>query len=578
MFAFNLVVLAAITLQGGQGGGGFGGELGGGGFGGGGFGGGLGGSYVGMSLPLQEEQFEHILTPGDKTDWPFEAQEGDVYIFRAESEIFDPAIEVTDPQDKKVGENDDEAPGKQNARLLVFFDKPGKFSAHVKNYHSTAGGRYRLFVRRYRTKLLPLDTDVKAPEPGTIDMFSLRLKKGEVVCFDRFSMVSIIVGPDGFPQYGEAIESGYANNFIYAEKSGVYLVGGNLSGRPGASAGTIHAHKARQLEAASSTSELSNELESGGCDAWKIHVKAGEFIQINRDPKSALQFFLRNPDKSPSDQNGSSGNNYRAQRGRTESSFQSVGTFGKKPSEKRYFFAKEGDYTLYVRSMSDKSETYKVVLSPAWLAWDLKSDIRARLEIGQTSYFKFVGNEDDILRFAISSRGFDIVANLYDDKLGVMSSGDDTTDSFSECNLGVNIAKTGTYYLSVRCNGDGGSGDYVVKSQIGHPQVIKFGETIEKTLTAPEDGVWKVTLPGSQKIAVVVVSDTSLYANAMDSDGKPINSSSFSLSDHDRYLVFPETAQRQPYVVKINIISPKPNARIKLSVISAAELAKRFGG
>lgn len=41
MFAFNLVVLAAITLQGGQGGGGFGSELGGGGFGGGGFGGGL---------------------------------------------------------------------------------------------------------------------------------------------------------------------------------------------------------------------------------------------------------------------------------------------------------------------------------------------------------------------------------------------------------------------------------------------------------------------------------------------------------------------------------------------------------
>lgn len=568
MLAFNLVILAAITLQGGQGGG----------LGGGGFGGGYGGSYVGMQLPLEEKRFEHILTPGDKTDWPFEVNEGDVYIFRAESEIFDPAIEVTDADGKQLGENDDEAPGKQNARLLVYFDKPGKYSAHVKNYHSTSGGRYTLFVRKYRTQMLPLDTDVKAAEPGSIEMFSLRLQKGDVACFDKAALINIIIDPSGFPIYGEAIESGYANNFIRAEKSGVFMVSGSFGPNRSVAGGVIRAHKVRKMDASSSTGTLVNELEGGAADAWRIHVRVGEFIDVSRDPKSRFEFFFQDPDKLISSVDDGSGNTYRQQRGQVEASYLKVGTFGKRPSQKRYFFKKEGDYVLYVRSMAEKKEPYNVKLAAAWTVWDKNKELRSQLEIGETVYYKFVGQEDEILKFTIASRGFDVSASLYNEKFEQVSSADDISESFTECSLTLNVSKTAPYYLAVRCNGDGGSGEYSVKTETGHAQVIKYGETIQRKLLKPEDGTWKVTVPGPEKFAVVVSGDDDLFVSLNDSDGKPVQSTSFNLRANDRYLIVSEGVLKKPYSVRIHVFGRKPGIQMKLSVLSAAELAKRLGG
>src|SRR5581483_6215705 len=255
----DMLIITLIAFAAAQGGQGWQG-----GYGGGGFGGAMGGSFAGRELPLSEQRFEHILTPGDRTDWPFEAKEGDVLILRAESDVFDPAIEVDDKNGTKIAENDDEEPGKQNARVLVYISQPGTYTAHVKNYHSTSGGRYVFFSRRYRTKMIVPEEPAVVPSRDGFDMFSIRLKRDEVVCFDKDQMISLIVGPDGFTKNSEEIDGGYAGNFIHAEQDGVYLINGAFRSNSRSEPVKVVAHRARFFDRPSALGNLEQTLVPGG--------------------------------------------------------------------------------------------------------------------------------------------------------------------------------------------------------------------------------------------------------------------------------------------------------------------------
>jgi len=136
------IIATAILAVGQQGG--FGGS--GGGFGGGGMGGAGGRSG---NIGDTETTKTHILTPGDKAEWPLEMKAGDVLILKAVSTNFDPAITVVDDKNVKLAEYDDEEPGMQNARVLVYFPKAGNFKALVSNYRSNAGGQYTFSMQRF---------------------------------------------------------------------------------------------------------------------------------------------------------------------------------------------------------------------------------------------------------------------------------------------------------------------------------------------------------------------------------------------------------------------------------------------
>src|SRR5688500_3862220 len=119
----------------------------------GGFGGGMGGA-AGGRLGASETDgdrstFTHILTPGDRGEWPLTVREGETIIVRASSTVFDPAIELVDSAGKMLAKNDDIRPGLQDALILHRFEKSGSYKVLVKAFKSAAGGQYRITFRRF---------------------------------------------------------------------------------------------------------------------------------------------------------------------------------------------------------------------------------------------------------------------------------------------------------------------------------------------------------------------------------------------------------------------------------------------
>lgn len=90
-----------------------------------------------------------FLSPGDKTEWSFEAKGHDGIQIEITSSVFDPAIAIVDEQGKKLAENDDIEPGNQMARIVFALPKAGKYRAVVTNYKGSAGGAFDFRATRF---------------------------------------------------------------------------------------------------------------------------------------------------------------------------------------------------------------------------------------------------------------------------------------------------------------------------------------------------------------------------------------------------------------------------------------------
>ncbi|MCW3051899.1 MAG: bacterial pre-peptidase C-terminal domain protein, partial [Chthonomonadales bacterium] len=102
--------------------------------------------------------YKHILTPGDRGEWPITIRAGEAVIVSVTSTTFDPAAEIVDAAGKVLAQNDDVHPGDQDALLLYRFTAAGEYKVNVKGFKSAAGGQYTLTVRRF------LPTDLRRGE------------------------------------------------------------------------------------------------------------------------------------------------------------------------------------------------------------------------------------------------------------------------------------------------------------------------------------------------------------------------------------------------------------------------------
>ena len=131
---------------------------GGGGFGGGGMGGGgMRASDVEQQdvFPLRQngdvtdrERWDSksmILTPGDRVEWKVSGKKGQTVFLTVTSTVFDPALAILDKNDKQLAFNDDQQDGDQSPYLSFYFPDDEEYKIIVKNYHSTAGGSFKLF-------------------------------------------------------------------------------------------------------------------------------------------------------------------------------------------------------------------------------------------------------------------------------------------------------------------------------------------------------------------------------------------------------------------------------------------------
>lgn len=559
--AVSAILALALVPQGGQGGagaGGLGGGFGGGGLGGGGFGGGRGGQ-VGIE-PGEEQTFNHILTPGDKTEWPFKVKAGEVLILKASSDSFDPAIEVVDSAGKKIAENDDVEDGQQNALVLVHFEKEGEYKAHVKNYRSTSGGRYEFKVRRFITKTLTAGEPLKATSPDGVVFLRVMAPKGSLVTLtnEEGNSFTGLTGPDGkphawLPTYGGAI----AGTFPVDSDGGYYVTTRVKPPTDTAQAGradpetTLTANVA-ETRPVQQGGQQSVEVKNPSIDVWTFTAKAGDFIKFTAASETGpMDLYIQRMPIIP---------------GESKPAFGFVAGDSKRQMHRNIAFFKDGVYKLYV-DPGTESTAYSFSALQAWKPWDGVSDLGGDLVIGETVFYGFDAKPGHMVRLAGEAKTFDLFYSIYNADMDSTLAADDV--SFMNLNPQgtVSLPAGGRHYLAVSCFGGGGGGPYRFDATEMRPSALAIGESREASLNTPLEGLWTVKLDSGKTYGLRVRSKAGAPTILYSPGGKMVAVRSVMINADDWLFVF-DAGQSGEYRIWRQFRGEKHNYTFELTPLT----------
>lgn len=504
------IVLAIAPVQGGQGG----------------FGGGAGaaaaGGQGGRAGDFGKEQtFEHILTPGDRTDWPLKLKAGEVAILRAKSTNFDPAIEVEDANHKKIAENDDEEEGKQDALLLIYSEKDGEYTAHVKNYRSTSGGAYTFSIQRFLTttvelgKLTPIET-----KKTEVDI-RISAKKGQLLTIsNRWGYVHKVIGPDGKIISPLMTNERQLPKVFEIAQDGDYFA--HLEGRLEDGKMPVIVSPARNYTALPEKT-VEAEGKHPGIDAWTIHAKPGDFLHI--EPKSSSTVYLH-LQKVPEPPEGEPV---------VPEAFAKVGEGSKWSRGLDVVFHKEGDYRFFAQP-DEHDQPYSITVSKAWQPWDGVSTITGDLPLGGVKYYGFDAKPGHIVRLDGMAKTFDLVIVGYDHLFDSTFEEDDTGNSSNPSGTFA-VLKGGRSYLAVTCYGGGGGGAYQIGAKVVPAQALTPGKAISIALNGPLDGLTTLSVDKAQTMSIRLKAKNARLL-VYDPKGEPIQARATMVKEGDFMLFF----------------------------------------
>lgn len=503
----TITAIAALLMvpQGGQGGGG----------------GRIGQGVRGYSDMGTEETFEHILTTGDKTDWPVKCKAGEVIILRATSDMFDPGVEFCDKNNKKIDENDDEAEGAQSAKLLVYIEKDGDYIAHVKNYRNAGGGKYQLSVRRFQTQTVAAGEELTL-QANDLGQYYLRIKvpKDKLISLHASDGAgfSVPIDPKGNNIAWRPILKGELVN-VFDSKDDTYYA--RVYSDPRNRAVKVNAVVAteRSIEVGKPVSTTARNI---GIDYWKMSVAEGDFLTFRAAGSRALPTYF--PPAVGNLAEGGQG-------------FKIVPNTRKWADSVTIMFTKKGGFSICVPP-NDPQAGYTFTITPAWKKWDGVSPIAADLPIGGTDYYAFDAPPAFISRLAMSAKTFDLVYHLFDRSLNEVMEIDDDGVGDMNASTTVSLPRGGRYYLSIGCFGAGGGGSYSVGATAIQAATLTIGTEAKGKSTSPLDGLWTLNVPSKQTLTVRLKSPQGGGLTIFNPDGDAVPIRSVELQAGDFLLVF----------------------------------------
>jgi hypothetical protein len=489
LLAANGVVLA----QGGQGG-----------FGGGGFGGGQGGR-AGRALDSDSADgatFTHILTPGDRGEWPIAAREGEVIIVSVSSTVFDPAVEVVDAGGKVLASNDDVRPGVQDARVLFRFPKAGSYKVLVKGFKSAAGGQYTVTIHRF----VALDVPIGARTAGNLarkqsQWLRFPAEAGQTLVVTAraasFEPGLLIYSPTGERFDADSLFSagGRTERVVFrAETKGDYYV--RLSS-PSISNASFSVTVAIARVTPTTIGEVgpNRTLEPGGLDIWTFPGKAGDLVRIEARaagaPVAATVEFVPPPAKP----------------GEAAPSEEASGTLVRLPSDPKAMgravalLKRNGTYQVTVAQPLGMGTAYTLSSARPEKSWDGEAQTGATLGLGDSDYWALDGTPGQILRCQGAADQFDVSLELYDPNGERIEYNDDGAGSRNALMTAL-LRERGRYLMRVHAFGDGGSGSYRLRRTVNPVRPLALGVRTDGDVGSGSEEIWSFTGKAGQTVII----------------------------------------------------------------------------
>ncbi len=457
----------------------------GGGFGGGGFSGNLdnrqddifpqrlGDSIDGAYLWNNQSM---ILTQGDKVEWKLSGKKGQTLFAFVTSDVFDAALSVVDPDGKVLVENDDQREGDQSPFISFHFPDDREYKITVKNYRSSAGGRFKLYSRLLPTVDLSLGTNqvakrVKGEDRGGV--LRLSCQKGQSYSIMKPVMTNgaidprsgnwQLVGPTGVASQDVFLYQSWNKDFVFeAKETGSYYL---LYTEPPVEEAVIRVGKIQVMEM-TKTSQKQIAINPFEFVVVKIPVNAGDIIHRNYEFGGGFAVkttFL--PATKANDEGG-------IPHLMEDPSYTYLPDQAK-PLEKVSLENQTGQLYVVANSIDQKGTSFKISTSTDIANLPVGRPFTSRLNIGQTDGYVLDGKKGDVFRMDGTAEGLELTYTL----LAMNESPMYFIDrSKHKPNSILTLGKDMRFLITISSAGQGGSGSYTIKTVKAEPKVLTLGK------------------------------------------------------------------------------------------------------
>lgn len=448
--------------------------------------------------------FTHILTPGDRGEWPITAKEGETIIVSASSTAFDPAIEVVDSAGKVLAQNDDVRTGDQQALVLFRFAKAGNYKVLVKGFKSKGGGEYVFTVRRFVSVDLPLGGRLAGSlSRSGVKWFRFPVAAGQTLVVTaraaNFQPVLDHFAPNGEAMVAapQALGTQRARRMVFrTETAGdTYVKLGG--GRPGASY-AITLAAAQMIPTTIDAKTTSRRLEAGGLDVWTFQGKPGDVVLIEARAtgakvKASLGYV---PTAAKAGEQATSSIEPGADVVFLPYDLKASG-------DMVALLRREGTYHATVSQPLGLSVEYTMAVSRKAKSLPETAEVPGTLKIGGSDYWTVEGARGRILRLEALAEQFDVTLTLFNPQGEQVAANDDGGAGHNAL-LTTILTDAGRYLLRVSVFGDGGSGTYRVRRITDPIRSLTLGERGPGTIGVGGTGIWSLQGKAGQTIVLSV--------------------------------------------------------------------------
>jgi hypothetical protein len=471
----------------------------------GGFGGGGQGGRSGRSLDPDNSDavsYTHILTPGDRGEWPLSAHEAETIIVSASSTAFDPAIEVVDSTGKVLAQNDDIRPGAQDALVLVRIPKTGSYKILVKGFKSAGGGQYTFTLTRFVPTDVPVGTRVAGSMPrGKSQWVRFPAEAGQTLVVTAraasFDPSLVLYAPTGEKLASDlnASSGGRTQRASFrAEKKGDYYARMASPGNVSASFAVTVA-SARVVPTTIGAANPNHSLEPGGLDIWTFPGKAGDIVRV--DGRSAGAPVSAELEFVPAAVNP--GDNDNAEEGSREIVL--LPSDPKATGRAVALLRRTGTYQVTISQNLGMGTDYTLTTFRPEKLWDGEADVSGALGIGESDYWAVDGAPGQILRCQGLADQFDVALELYD-PLGERIEVNDDGAGERNALMTALLRERGRYLVRVFAIGDGGSGPYRLHKTASPVRALRMGMKTDGNVGNGSEDIWSFTGKAGQTVII----------------------------------------------------------------------------
>ena len=447
--------------------------------------------------------FQHILTPGDRGEWPLTVRAGETAIVFVSSTNFDPAVQIVDAAGKVLVENDDIRPGVQDALALYRFPAAGEFKILVKGFKSAAGGRYTLTLRRFvATDLRKAERNVAVLGRSRTHWHRFSADVGETLVVAARSAVfdpeTEIFGPTG-----ERVEAAVrttsggrsATSIFRAETKGDYYLR-VASARDSTAGYAVTVATARVTPLVIGAANPMRRMEAGGLDLWTFAAKAGDLIRVHAgssgaNAAAAIRYLPAAKAEGQADA------------GATETAIAELPSDPKAPGDLVALIKRSGNCQIEVSQRLGLPVEYTLSTAGAAKPWPAGAEPAGRLPIGGSEYWAIEGKSGQIVKIEGLAEPFDIALDLYNPQGDPISTNDDGGGGHNALITAL-LKESGRYLLRVHAFGDGGSGAYRIQRKPDPVRPVKIGGRAEGVVGTGSSDIWSFEGKAGQTVILSV--------------------------------------------------------------------------